>query len=139
MDTELTVPISKLDPDQRLFGGWAYIAKTADGQVVDHSGDVVDDQAWPVLKQAFIDYALEVRKGDDNHQSFEVADLAELMIFDQERRDMLGLPDTIPDGVFVSFKAADSPEGEALWQAIKNGDRQALSIVGAGRREELDA
>lgn len=138
VDTELTVPITKIDPDQRLFGGWAYVRKIGGDVVSDHSGDIVDDTSWPAMKQAFIQYALEVRKGDDNHEVFDVADLAELMIFDGERRAMLGLPDTVPDGVFVSFRASDTPEGDALWKAIKAGQRRALSIVGTGRREAID-
>jgi len=135
MEHEFTVPITKIDPDRRIFGGWAYVAKTADGQVVtDHSGDMVDTpEAWRQLVDAFYNYAVEVRAGDEQHQEFGVSKLAEFFVSDPERWEQIGIPQgVLPQGVFVSFRAVD----EAFWQKIKGGAYQALSIVGTGVREE---
>jgi hypothetical protein len=135
MEHEFTVPITKIDPDRRIFGGWAYVAKTADGQIVtDHSGDMVDTpEAWRQLVDAFYDYAVEVRAGDEQHQEFGVSKLAEFFVSDPERWEQIGIPQgVLPQGVFVSFRAVD----EQFWQKIKDGAYQALSIVGTGVREE---
>jgi hypothetical protein len=141
METRATIPITKIDDDQRIFGGWAYIAVTKTGDPVeDHSGDVIDTpEAWAALKDAFIRYALESRQGDDMHATFGVAKLAELFISDPERWEQVGIPaGTLPQGVFLTFKADDTPDGERLWQRIKTGELSALSIVGAGRREPIE-
>ena len=140
METRVEVPIAKLS-EERLFGGWAYVAVDADGEVVpDHSGDIVDTpEAWDAFRKALVDYALSVRKGDDNHESFEVADLVELFVLDEERRHALNIPDGVlpKRAAFVSFRAADTPEGDALWDAIRKGERKMLSIVGLGEREDV--
>lgn len=141
MDDSLLVPIVKVDVERRLFGGWAYVAHARDGsQVIDHSGDVVDTpEAWTALSDAFIDYALEGRSGDLNHEEFGATDLVELMIFDREKRGALGLAEgSTPDGVYVSFKARTSPAGRRLWEQVKSGAIRSLSIVGDGWRESLE-
>jgi hypothetical protein len=135
------VPILKLDDEQRLFGGWAYVARLADGTLVeDHSGDVIDTpEAWEALTKAFIKYALVGRTGDLMHTDFEAADLVEMAIFDLAKRQALGLPERVlPDGIYVSFKARETPAGERLWKGVKSGRIRALSIVGTGEYEELE-
>ena len=136
----MIVPIAKIDLERRLFGGWAYIAHARDGsQVVDHSGDVVDTpEAWQALSDSFVEYALESRSGDLDHVEFGAADLVEMFISDGEKRSALGLPDgSLPDGVYVSFKARSSPAGRRLWEQVKSGAIRSLSIVGDGWRESL--
>jgi len=141
MADNLVVPISKVDPERRIFGGWAYVVRKADGsQVIDHSGDVVDtEEAWTALEDAFYDYALEGRSGDYDHAEFGAADLVELVVLDKAKRLALGLAEgSTPDGVYVSFKARLSPAGRRLWAGVKNGTIRSLSIVGEGWREALD-
>lgn len=138
---ETRVPIVKIDEGRRLFGGWAYVAKDSAGNVVtDHSDDVIDtDEAWQALEDALVQYALEIRKGDDMHEVYDAADLVELFIIDEQRREALGIPEGVLPmrAAFVTFKAADTEAGDALWQAIRNGERRMLSIVGIGEREEI--
>jgi hypothetical protein len=56
-------------------------------------------------------------------------------VSDPERWAQLGIPDnTLPQGVFVSYRLDETSEGEAAWQAIRKGERKALSIVGRGHR-----
>ena len=141
MSNPLRVPIAKVDLERRLFGGWAYIAHARDGsQVVDHSGDVIDTpEAWAALSDSFVDYALDSRSGDLDHAEFGAADLVEMFISDAEKRAALGLPEgSLPDGVYVSFKARTSPAGRRLWEQVKSGAIRSLSIVGDGWRESLD-
>lgn len=141
MSESVFVPIAKLDDEQRLFGGWAYMARMPDGTLVeDQSGDVIDTpEAWDALSKAFVRYALVGRTGDHMHQDYEAADLVEMMIFDQPKRQALNLPEgVLPDAIFVSYKARETPAGERLWRGIKTGAIRALSIVGQGYREDLD-
>jgi hypothetical protein len=135
------VPIAKLDEEQRLFGGWAYVARMPDGTLVeDHSGDVIDTpDAWDALVKAFTRYALVGRTGDLMHAEFDAADLVELFVCDQEKRGILGLAEgVLPDGIYVSYKARETPAGERLWKGVKSGRIRALSIVGQGYREDID-
>ena len=141
MSESVYVPIAKLSEDQRLFGGWAYVARLADGTLVeDHSGDVIDTpEAWEALTKAFVRYALVGRTGDLMHEEYDAADLVEMMIIDQPKREALGLPEgVLPDAIFVSFKARENPAGERLWRGVKDGTIRALSIVGSGYREEFE-
>lgn len=136
-DARIQFPITKIDPERRIFGGWAYVAKTADGRLVqDHSGDVVDTpEAWQSLVDAFFEYALNGRVGDEMHETFGVSKLAEFFVSDPERWAQLGIPEgTLPTGVFVSYRAED----DGLWEKIKDGTYTALSIVGEGTRESID-
>ena len=114
------------------------MAKHADGQLaVDHSGDVVDTpQAWDSLVDAFTEYALTGRDGDEMHQTFGVSKLAEFFVSDPTRWEQLGIPaGVLPQGIFVSYRA----ETDDLWGKIKDGTYTALSIVGTGYREAVDA
>jgi hypothetical protein len=137
----ILIPLAKLSDDQRLFGGWAYVARMPDGTLVeDHSGDVIDTpEAWEALTKAFVRYALVSRSGDLMHEEYEAADLVEMMIIDKAKREALGLPEgVLPDAIYVSYKARETPSGERLWRGVKDGTIRALSIVGEGYREDLD-
>ena len=138
----MCVPIAKIgSEDQRLFGGWAYVARLPDGSLVeDHSGDVIDTpEAWQALVKAFVRYSLVGREGDLMHTEYGAADLVELFVCDMEKRSILGLPEgVLPDGIYVSYKARESPAGERLWRGVKAGAIRALSIVGQGFREDLE-
>ena len=140
MDDALIVPIAKVDLERRLFGGWAYIAHARDGsQVVDLSGDIVDTpEAWQALEDAFVEYAVDSRSGDLDHEEFGASDLVELFIADDRKASALGLPaGSLPQGVYASFRARTSPAGRRLWEGVKNGTIRSLSIVGDGWREPL--
>jgi hypothetical protein len=141
METTHTVPITKIDDERRLFGGWAYVARDAEGNVVtDHSGDFVkSDEAWEVLKDAATAYAVDVRAGDDMHSVFNVSQLAEFVVLDDEKRAQMGITGGPERAVWMTFRADDTPHGDILWGKVKRGEVSALSIVGSGRRETVDA
>lgn len=140
MAESVLIPIAKLSEPERLFGGWAYVARMPDGTLVeDYSGDVVDTpEAWDALAKAFVRYALVGRTGDLMHEEYEAADLVEMFICDQAKRAALGLPEgVLPDGIYVSYKARETPAGERLWRGVRDGTIRALSIVGQGMREDI--
>jgi hypothetical protein len=136
-DARLTAEIKKLEPERRRFYGWGYIFKRADGtQVVDHSGDVIDTpESQSALEDAFHRYVRDSGAGDDQHELFGAAKLVEAMAFTKEKAQLMGMPDLpVPEGLWVGFEALPTPEGDALWERVKAGERTMLSIVGRGVR-----
>ena len=126
--------ILKVDPEKRRFWGWAYVAKNADGtQVVDHSGDFVDDDAFPAFEDAAYNYVLESREGDLEHKSFGAARLIEHVVMTPAKAEMMGLSGEVPTGMWVGYQADD----DSLWEGVKSGRLKSLSIVGKGRREQV--
>jgi len=123
--------IRKLDEDQHLVFGWAYIAKRASGeQVVDHSGDFVDE--FDGLEDAAYDYVLNSREGDEMHATDVAARLVESMTFTPDKLRKMGIaPDAVPTGWWVGFKV----ENADTWAKVKAGELTMFSIQGTGERE----
>lgn len=127
---KLRVPITKLDDEQRLAWGWAYVAIDDDGnQVVDHSGDVVSIEEIQNAAEGFI---RDSRKGNEVHENTVghvvhslviTDDVAKLLEFRGKRR-----------GWFVGLKVLD----DAAWAGVKSGKYRAFSIGGSADVEELD-
>ena len=125
--------IVKSDPRRRMVYGWAYVAKTADGeQVVDHSGDVIDDPAE--LESAAIDFVLKSRQGDSDHDYEPKAVLVESIYLDKAKAEAMGLECPVPTAWWVGFKVTD----EAVWERVAKGELTAFSIGGAGMRTALE-
>ena len=131
--------IKSREDDQRRFFGRAYVTKDEDGaQVVDASGDVIDDDAsMSALEESFYEFVKSYRSGDLEHQQFGAATLVEgVVVTDAKKRAGL-FPDSMPSGVYVGFEAEDSPAGDELWEGVKSGRLASLSIVGEGERVPL--
>ena len=135
MDARFTATISKIQPENRRWWGWAYISKRADGsQVVDHSGDVVDtDETRAALEDAFYRYVRDSGAGDDQHQFFGSSRVIEALAMTKDKAALMGIDQDVPEGLWVGFEATDTPQGDELWSKIKSGDRRQMSIVGRGR------
>ncbi|MFA6044770.1 MAG: XkdF-like putative serine protease domain-containing protein [Phycisphaerales bacterium] len=125
--------IEKLDEDQRLVFGWAYVAEVDGVDVVDHSGDVVGQAALEDLELAFYDYVLDSREADDMHTQLEgVGKLVECVVLTPAKAEAMGIT-TTRFGAWVGFKVQD----DEAWAKVKRGDRRMFSIRGAGTREEM--
>lgn len=137
--TRFICHISKSEPDQRRFWGTGYLTKDVEGvQLVDHSGDVIDDdESMAALESAFYDFVKDVRSGDLEHVEFGAASLIEGIIITDEKIKAGLFPAGTPTGMFVGFEANDSVAGDALWEGVKSGRLTALSIVGEGERVAL--
>lgn len=133
--------IKSVDAPKRRFFGWAYVAKKNGSPVVDHSGDVIDTpEAIDAMENAFYKYVLESRAGDDNHSVFGVAKLIEQTVFTPEKIEQMGLdPESTPVGVWSGYEIPEGELGDRLLDGIMSGRYKALSIVGRGRRETVDA
>lgn len=139
-DAKLSGNICKVDEDRRNVFGWAYLSKQADGtQVVDHSGDIIDDDALPSLEDAVYRYAKDVRSGDVMHETFGVSQLIESFVLTKDKADRMGLGEDVPTGVWVGyhFPPDDGGPSDEAWGKVKSGELKAFSIVGSGRREDI--
>lgn len=121
-------PVVKVVGDKAF--GWLYVTHRPDGtQVVDHSGDIVDDPAE--LEQAAYDFVVNSRVSDHMHDKRPAGTLIESMVFTPEKTRLLGIPDgVVPTGWFGGFSFHD----EQVLAKIKQGDRRAFSVGGIGKR-----
>jgi len=110
MDTvRFTAVIKTRSPDdaeQRRFWGTGYIHTTLDGQVEDHSGDVIDTpEALAALEEAFYGFVKEYRTGDAGHELFDAADMIEGFVVTTEKKTAGLFPAEMDEGIYVGFEA----------------------------------
>lgn len=130
--------IEKSETEERRFWGRGYIHTTADGQVEDASGDVVDTpEAQRELEAAFYEYVKSYRDGDAGHELFGAATMIEGFVVTKEKIAAGLFPAGMDEGIYVGFEANDTPEGDVLWDGVREGRYRQLSIVGEGTREPI--
>lgn len=126
--------ITKADTEKRLVFGWALVSAGSDGQqIVDHQGDVVDQDE---LESGAYEYVLNFRDAGEEHiQSLrKKARMVESVVFTDEKLEAMGIPKgTIPYGWWIGFYVDD----DATWEKIKNGTYKMFSIEGKAIREPI--
>ena len=124
--------IAKTDDAKRLCFGWAYIAKTKDGdQVTDHSGEFVETAEE--LEDAVYEYVETSRQSNDMHDGTVTGVLVESFVSTPEKLEAMGLAkDALPTGAWVGFRL-----DEDAYQKVRDGDRRAFSIEGSAVRVEV--
>jgi hypothetical protein len=128
-----TAVIKTHEAEQRRFWGTGYIHTTPDGQVTDHSGDIVDTQeAQSSLEEAFYGFVKEYRTGDLEHKHFDASDMIEGFVVTAEKKAAGIFPPDMDEGIYVGFEARKTEAGDALWDGVKSGRLTAMSIVGEG-------
>ena len=137
-EVRFTCHIEKSEPDQRRFWGKGYIHTSADGdQVQDWSGDYIDTpETQRELEEALYGFVKDYRTGDAEHEVFDAATMIEGYLVTKEKKAAGLFPDNMDEGLYVAFEAEKTAEGDALWDSVKDGRLTALSIVGAGWRED---
>lgn len=128
--------ISKMDTDKRQVFGWASIIEIDGEPVVDYQDDVMTIET---VEKAAYDYVKSSRKGGNQHQRngeepLHVSDMIESFLVTKEKKEQMGLPDSVPTGWWVGFQVND----EDTWQEVKSGKKRALSIHGSGVRKEVE-
>jgi hypothetical protein len=123
---------AKVDSDKRQVFGWASIVEVDGVPVVDLQGDYIDIEE--VEKSAY-DYVVKSRKGGDMHRRdgevpVHVSDMIESFIVTPEKREKMGLPDSVPSGWWVGYQIND----DEAWNLVKSGKRTGFSIHGRGQR-----
>lgn len=134
------VTVQKLDDEQQLVGGWAYVTRDqrgdlvpsehrdSEGYVTDHSGDRIDVYE---VEKALHAYVSESRAGKDMHSGERVAECVGAITFTPEVKKALRLPDDYPEGGFIIHKIRD----RSVWEKVKRGERAMLSISGSAVTE----
>ena len=131
MEISLNGDFAKVDDEQRLAFGWAYVADIDGNLVVDHSGDFVDDAVLPDFEKAAYDYVLVSREADEMHIRLDgVAKLVESVFLTKEKLQAMGLEGNRV-GWWVGFRVSD----DDVWEKVKSGKYSAFSIRGRGKRE----
>jgi hypothetical protein len=135
-DSEIEViwegEIAKADGDKQQIFGWASVVEVGGEPVVDLQGDYISTEE---MEKAAYSYVMKSRKGGDMHlrdewQPVQKSEMIESFIVTPEKRDAMGLPDSVPSGWWVGFQVRD-PD---VWSKVRSGERTGFSIHGKGRR-----
>ena len=127
--------IAKTDEDKQYIFGWAQVAETADGRVIeDYQNDIVDIAD---LEEAAYNHVLNFRSSGEKHnpQLREKGRLIESCVFTKEKQEAIGIPPgTVPQGWWVGYYIEDSN----AWQKVKSGEYKMFSVEGTGLRETIN-
>lgn len=124
VDKRIDCEISKLNEDQNLVFGWAYVSSVGNNELVDTQGDSISEYE---LEKAFYDFVINYRIAGEMHAAV-AGTLVECMVFTKEKQELLGI-DLGKVGAWVGFKV--DPD---VFSKIKSGEYKMLSIGGKGRR-----
>lgn len=123
------IAIEKIDDEQRMVWGWAYLCQDEHGaQVVDHSGQIVE---LADIHKAAHQFMLDSRVGGQMHDE-RAGSVAESLVVTDAVAAELGMA-TRKRGWFIGFHVAD----QAAWLKVKDGTFQAFSIGGTADVEDL--
>lgn len=126
----ITVPISKMQEDQRLVFGWASIIEKDGSPIVDYQGDVITEDE---LERAFYDFAKNGRQTGEMHEGVGFGDLVECMVFTKAKQKELNI-DLGHVGAWVGFRVPPD-----VFAKIKSKEYAAFSIQGTGLRTPIAA
>ena len=126
--------LRKADAEKRLVFGWALVSADSNGQqIIDHQGDIVDDDE---LESGAYEYVLNFRDAGEEHiQSLrKKARMVESVVLTKEKLKAMGIPEgTVPYGWWIGFYVDD----DETWEKIKNGTYKMFSIEGKAIREPV--
>ena len=132
IDVVWDAEISKADADKQQVFGWASVVEVNGEPIVDLQGDQISVDE---MERAGYEYVMKSRKGGDMHlrnnwEPIQKSEMIESFIVTPEKREAMGLPDSVPSGWWVGFKVQDP----SVWDMVKRGERTGFSIHGHGRR-----
>jgi hypothetical protein len=134
---ELQFEIEKSDPTGRFVSGWFYVHKNMSGQVVDYSGDVIEDIS--VLRDAAHDFmAHRVAKAahgkDASFGDDPKGDIVESIIIDDDVAKALGI--TNPMRGWWGTMRVDNAD---VQKAVRNGELKQFSFGGRMAAQDIAA
>lgn len=126
------VAITKVNDEKMLAFGWANVAVTADGEVIeDWQNDIIEPEE---LESAAYNFVELYREGGEMHKRGGAAVLVESVVFTEKKMQAMGIPaGTLPVGWWIGFKVLD----EDVWEKVKNGEYPMFSIEGTAERIEV--
>jgi hypothetical protein len=127
------VKVAKVDNDNNLVFGWAYVSVTKEGErVVDHSQEVVEPAD---LEMALYAFNLRFRDTGVMHEGEAVGKLIESLAVTPEKLEAMGLAkDALDIGAWVGFYIPD----DAVFAKVKDGTFSMFSIQGIATRETVE-
>ena len=128
--------ISKMDTDKRQVFGWASVIEVDGKPVVDLQEDIMELEE---IEKAAYEYVVKSRRGGHQHrrdgdEAVHVSDMIESFIVTPEKKEQLGLPDSMPTGWWVGFQIND----DEVWKSVKDGKLPGFSIHGTGVRTPVE-
>tara|TARA_R110000868_G_scaffold265580_2_gene524469 strand:- start:567 stop:1016 length:450 start_codon:yes stop_codon:yes gene_type:complete len=127
---ELKADILKVDVDERIVWGWAYVSTVKGVVSVDHSQESVSPE---VLVKAATNFMLSVRTAKAMHQGDSVGEVVHSFPLTNELGKSLGVSSD-REGWIICMKIHD----EKVWQSVKSGELSAFSIGGRALRRSLE-
>jgi len=123
------------DDKNNLIFGWGYVAIEKDGkQVIDHSGEFVDEETLKDLEIATYGFNIGSRKSGFGHKGLAKGYLAESMFFTKEKLKVLGLSeDALPQGAWLGVWFPDNED----YAKIKKMKSPMFSMEGSAIKEEV--
>ncbi len=126
-DWSRTIPIAKIDEDQRLVFGWASVIEVNGEPVVDQQGDII---MAPEMEKSFYGFVTDSRMAGEMHDRMDAGHLVECIVFTKEKKEALGIEFTDRRvGTWVGFRVDVD-----AFAKVKSGDYRAFSIGGRGVR-----
>ena len=126
---EVVSEVFKVDTDERLVYGWAYVS-TVNGEIsLDHSGEYVSPDT---LVKAATNFMLDIRIAKANHDGDQVGSVVHSLPITKELSEALGIQ-TDREGWIIAMKIHD----EGVWQMVKSGKLTSFSIGGRALREAM--
>lgn len=131
---ETVVQIFRFDDEHQIVFGWASVAfKKSGEQVVDSHRSMIDTAD---LETAAYLFCLQFRELNECHGPGCCGQLVESFMVTPEKLVMMGLQrDALPVGWWVGFHVED----EGVWEKVKKGEYEMLSIEGLAVEEEVAA
>jgi uncharacterized protein YndB with AHSA1/START domain len=125
-DFVATGEVAKVDDEERLVFGWAYIDRDSSGNFVND----ISKQNAPIheVEKAAYPFVLTSRTGGEMHRR-NVAKLVESVVFTPEKIEQMGISGA-PQGWWVGFKVED----DDAWEGVKSGRLAMFSIGGSGKK-----
>jgi hypothetical protein len=124
----VSIPISKVDDEERMVWGWASVIEEAGIVVTDKQDDKID---LAELSKAARDFMKFYRVGGDMHETMGTGDIVESIVFTPDLQKALGI-DLKKVGWFIGYHVTS----DDVWKRVKSGDLKAFSFGGRARRVE---
>jgi hypothetical protein len=126
---ERVIKIERTDPEQRIVWGWAYVCEEGGEQVVDHSGEFVDDPLE--IQKAAHRFVLDSCEGGMLHEG-AAGYIVDSMFFSKDLQQALGI-DLGKVGWFIGMHVTD----DEAWAGVRAGKYGCFSIAGRSQKDEV--
>lgn len=128
-DWSMSVPIAKVDDEQRMVWGWASVIVEDGSVVTDKQEDQVE---LAELSKAAHGFMRMSRVGGDMHEKMDGGEIVESIVFTPDMQKALGI-DLKKVGWFIGYHVTN----DDVWKRVKSGDLKAFSFGGRARREAV--